>query len=644
MTSRAYLTFSTCAMLQIHEITSELPLEIRCSIVKHVILNRVNRSTDYGHEVPAQIVSLIGYHPLLDNVMAMVLQELKVDEDMFSNIHFDQIAEFMLSKSISFKRMLFSDLDTVPTESHSNFIKLITGCQELKIYCHDPSIKPELERITFIEYATFISSPLDFLKTLRHSTNFRGFSRLLIMTVRIFIPMNQEMKFLKETLVEWKRYFESSCSREAVIRRSLQLSITITQGSDESDVCRILQSIKDLIILHRDSFHFSLSIYRLSSTEITSNMLVSLNSLIEQCDKYIEYSDWYMGRARKWMDTVICPKSIDMCFTDTLSYDQFCLGFKSMSPLKKLKLVGCKATDSLFAHLPETLESLHFELYDESTVTVVKLPCHLRVLSVETETIIPRISNKEQLTKLGDTSIHFALDGYSIDGYRWPFNEIFQTLQKFIYDLPCNVNRLRLTGVSKTHCFSELNSLSFNGFSKLEFLEIIATNSPLQFTYFSLPRLKHLELVSPSMCGPLPKTLEFLVIKFGLEPVMQFSKFWKKYISPLDNLLRLEACIEQQNIDFSMLDFPSHLASISISFDYENVNDPTTEVCLYEFPDSLGYLEICGNIGFNKYNFVAKGIKQADIHKVEALSSEKSNVWKICSLQVMLVGNWSLFL
>ncbi|GME75342.1 unnamed protein product [Ambrosiozyma monospora] len=53
------------------EITTTLPLELQCLVLKHLILSRIkNMDSDVSL---CQIVHFIGYNPTLDGILALVL-------------------------------------------------------------------------------------------------------------------------------------------------------------------------------------------------------------------------------------------------------------------------------------------------------------------------------------------------------------------------------------------------------------------------------------------------------------------------------------------------------------------------------------------------------------------------------------------
>ncbi|GME76433.1 unnamed protein product [Ambrosiozyma monospora] len=97
------------------KITTQLPVELQCLILKDVILKRFKKpyyfepptkefdgefhDILYSAEFPAQIASLLGVHLILDNVMTMVLQEMDFDENLLKSQLFDKIANFVISRS-----------------------------------------------------------------------------------------------------------------------------------------------------------------------------------------------------------------------------------------------------------------------------------------------------------------------------------------------------------------------------------------------------------------------------------------------------------------------------------------------------------------------------------------------------------------
>ncbi|GME76108.1 unnamed protein product [Ambrosiozyma monospora] len=89
---------------------SQLPPELQYLILKIVILYYLKSIPDM-HDMLAHLVCMMGYqNSLLDCVLSMVIQELEIGIGMslFTDVHFDEFAEFVSTRSIKLKSINFS--------------------------------------------------------------------------------------------------------------------------------------------------------------------------------------------------------------------------------------------------------------------------------------------------------------------------------------------------------------------------------------------------------------------------------------------------------------------------------------------------------------------------------------------------------
>ncbi|GME82160.1 unnamed protein product [Ambrosiozyma monospora] len=122
-------------------IITRLPFELRCQILKNLILNRFQRpfyltlqdknsinqfsEIHSSPEIPGLISSFLGVHPNLDNVMVMALQEMCFDENLLKSRHFDKIAYFVVSRSIKvIYQIIFSNFDSICLLNHLKVLYL----------------------------------------------------------------------------------------------------------------------------------------------------------------------------------------------------------------------------------------------------------------------------------------------------------------------------------------------------------------------------------------------------------------------------------------------------------------------------------------------------------------------------------------
>ncbi|GME75337.1 unnamed protein product [Ambrosiozyma monospora] len=106
---------------EVLKITTSLPFEIQCLIIKHLIF-----TTKFKHRDAywSQLVTLLIYNPILDDILTLVFQELEFDKGIFTHSYFKDIVEFVLSRSILMKRLSIDEcLPENVTQSVSNFLQ-----------------------------------------------------------------------------------------------------------------------------------------------------------------------------------------------------------------------------------------------------------------------------------------------------------------------------------------------------------------------------------------------------------------------------------------------------------------------------------------------------------------------------------------
>ncbi|GME72907.1 unnamed protein product [Ambrosiozyma monospora] len=97
---------------------SQLQPEIQWEILKIVVVDYLNTISD-RHIMLSHLVSLMGYHSLLDTIVSMVIQELEIDasithlvydNSLFHNVHFEKFANFVLNRRIKLKKIMITPI------------------------------------------------------------------------------------------------------------------------------------------------------------------------------------------------------------------------------------------------------------------------------------------------------------------------------------------------------------------------------------------------------------------------------------------------------------------------------------------------------------------------------------------------------
>ncbi|GME91061.1 unnamed protein product [Ambrosiozyma monospora] len=97
-------------------LASQLPLDIQLVILKDVVVSYSDsrcperaaepfQCREIYHDMLEQLVSMLGYNTLFDKFLSMVIQELNLDESIFSSPHFEQFAKFVITRSLKIKSL-----------------------------------------------------------------------------------------------------------------------------------------------------------------------------------------------------------------------------------------------------------------------------------------------------------------------------------------------------------------------------------------------------------------------------------------------------------------------------------------------------------------------------------------------------------
>ncbi|GME75549.1 unnamed protein product [Ambrosiozyma monospora] len=152
-------------------IISNFPPEIQCLILEKVILDYLKSITDI-HGMLAQLVSMLGYHHSLDDMLSVVIQDLEVGTgagadgtSLFTDAHFDEFANFLSTRSIKLKSIKFSSAvleDPILHEKHRQILQFIDSC------CGN--VVAELPT-RYDEYQTYLIDELMWLRIVRNASS-----------------------------------------------------------------------------------------------------------------------------------------------------------------------------------------------------------------------------------------------------------------------------------------------------------------------------------------------------------------------------------------------------------------------------------------------------------------------------------------
>ncbi|GME90214.1 unnamed protein product [Ambrosiozyma monospora] len=208
-------------------ITRSLPHEVQCLVLKHVILNWVKELNSFVSL--CQINNLIGYNPTLDEIIGLVLEELDFDESIFSHVHFNHIAQFIISRLISMKHLsIRHDFTTSDEEIALGFIQRFQSVT-VQIF---PTPFRNFQKTYFKSLTSLTVSPQELQSVLKELEGcFEKLPRLV--SLELILIMNpKNIELVKEIVQKW-RTFGSSVPNERQKERSLKLSISIGYGHED---------------------------------------------------------------------------------------------------------------------------------------------------------------------------------------------------------------------------------------------------------------------------------------------------------------------------------------------------------------------------------------------------------------------------
>ncbi|GME74441.1 unnamed protein product [Ambrosiozyma monospora] len=143
------------------QVVADQPLKTQRLIIKIVIHDypNVDRKSTFEERI-VLLTSLIGCHPLVDQYLTEIIQELTFNRHIFSTSHFERFEEFVIENSLKIK-LLSSYLDT-HNKVVSDFLQL--GCHGYWTqYKEGISSDHETDSIRF---ATSVSFPLELLDSM----------------------------------------------------------------------------------------------------------------------------------------------------------------------------------------------------------------------------------------------------------------------------------------------------------------------------------------------------------------------------------------------------------------------------------------------------------------------------------------------
>ncbi|GMG28538.1 unnamed protein product [Ambrosiozyma monospora] len=521
-------------------VLEDQPLEIQCLIIKNVIMNYMTEYRGYftdAHyqsdrivthnlfEKPlAHLTSLFGIHPMLDDILAVVVQDLVFESDIIFSNYICDFEEFVSDRGLKIHI-------TTSTEISLDY----TGDELFDIF---GEIHVDITRLTrindtrYLSYATSLKCNVNALGNILNSVDFTDMPKLKKLTIVLKLADENNFDDLKEMLAEIKSWRHSSASN-TLAKKHLILLLSFSELNSRDPTI----NVGSLIDLNQDndfeigidplSFNAkeypSISYYYPSIEKLLKKswaFQIPLNTagldILEKVNVSPDLTTLYL-QCHENLDSQrpikyhynITNQYIDYLSINSTLNTQFNVNLEGMCSLKELYLENCLIKPEWFESLPESLMRLSIKQVrlTNSNCCTIKLPTHLHLLFIiarEDALTTFKISNVNQLDNLSDVSI-FIRDSVCSN----------TQLKSFIHSLPESVTHLgfesewfddEIYGAEKLR---RQEKLKLNDLHCLK--DFFFSINDTDYNVSDLPPSLYLELkVLPELSGQLFSGLEFL--------------------------------------------------------------------------------------------------------------------------------------
>ncbi|GMG21618.1 unnamed protein product [Ambrosiozyma monospora] len=549
------------------------------------------------------LLYLIGYHSVLDDILAEVFKRLVFDDLIFSAARFQDFVEFILSKNIKIEICLNNRVSVSHTDELTVLKLLQFGCRKVKNGGWFNSVDAleyanELEYVNslFFQISEVNKFPKNFIPQL---------SRLI--DIELLISDLKDLNFIDshgiaEDLKLWL------CTRNGNSKKRLTILFEVYDDRCKENDVNFINWASQFIALNKDGIsEFRISIEwraslftfvpRLDFTcFFQKHLLDSLNLTIESknntelhnCIQRKEFSE----PANQMQLTL--RKSYNAKEPLVLKHETlFDNWLKNMTSLKELTFADCELTCKLINHLPATIRSLSFERiqidYDADD-SAVMLPQRLRNLGIDIRVYFNEPITIFKFCKIDELNeldmVRILIDAYT------NLTPVFHSQLKSLF---CAFNRVLSVRYYKhyDHNFIDVKQ-SFEGHACLKYFSLYTNLSPAHYDLSNLPPCLNadLTLTAETLTGRFPSCLESLDIVMLGHYKQPFDVFWQQFISPLKNLVSLRAELwggEEVEIDFKKFKFPPHMHTIVLSINDES---SVNKLIFNQLPNSFIHFEV----------------------------------------------------
>ncbi|GMG44486.1 unnamed protein product [Ambrosiozyma monospora] len=604
-------------------VASQLPLEIQFIIFKMVIMDLlyysidVNRFAEFpidfcsGAKVVDQLVTMMGYNDMFDEVIGMVIQELNFFSSIFESNNFDQFANFVFSKSFQLKSIgLWTDHDYNANYYNTpNILKLLdrhclkvfylmlfedkTGQNVFHKYSHFMKFITSLviNDTAIKNLPVFFLSQLDRLSTLTLKL-FRGHNITILKHI-LQTTLNKFCHTDGNLILEFNpNPMSHQCVLDSVIQlndilekhRNLNILLYINWGFSSN--LGVLAAFNRFITEKSPSYAVEIDCRNMPLADI--GMLNSVRGLAK------------LGLAQESDNDELLTTSnqISNCDITCLSlYDVKSLSelsFFNLPNLRHLDLFKCSLNSHAFAKLPETLTKLYLNdsIFLQTNIEHgTHFPTGLTSLTIYGS--LPHILNINQLIDLNEVVLSIDSSQIKMCSIEIPIfhnqrndqvtvlQNISDQLHVFVSRLPNHLRTIRIEYFDWTESNGAVN-LPLRNFTSLRDLYLNVSEPSIDVSM--IPDLEHLKLVARKLLrGNFPlsiRSLDINLTKYN----ESLTHFCNEFIHPLQNLLKLKILAATQSsasVDFKKVKFPDYLYSFKLNYIDQSL-DYTTNVSKYQ--------------------------------------------------------------
>ncbi|GMG35569.1 unnamed protein product [Ambrosiozyma monospora] len=550
------------------------------------------------------LLSLIGYHSVLDDILAKVFEGLVFDDSIFSVARFQDFVEFILSKNIKIEICLNNGV------SHTDdltVLKLLQfGCRKVKNCGWLKSVDAlkyanELEYVDrlFVEISEVKKFPKNFIPQL---------SRLI--DIELLISDVEDLNIIDyhdiaEDLKLWL------CTRNGNSKKRLTIIFEVYYENCENNYVNFINWASQFIDFNKDGiseFRISIEWHASLFTFVPQldftcffqkHLLDSLNLIFElmnntELHNCIQRKEFSEPANQMQLDlTGSFNRKEPLVLKHETFFDNW---LKNMTSLKELTFAYCELTCKLINHLPVTITKLSFERIQidyDSDDSAVMLPQRLRNLRIEYDVYLNEPITIFKFCKIDELN---ELDNVNIAIHAYTnLTPMFHSQMKPLFFAFNRVLRVHYSKYNED-IFIDLKPLSFEGHACLEYFSLLTDLSPAHYDLLNLPPCLNADLTlsAETLTGRFPSCLESLVIKMR-HYKQPFDVFWKQFISPLKNLVVFRAFLwvdEEVEIDFRKFKFPPHMHTIELSIYASMQGSATYKLIFNQLPNSFIHFKV----------------------------------------------------